>query len=207
MIGIILLSIFIIGCGTQAPADEQIQEAEPEEQVMEEKEEPPVEQPAQPPAQQQQAPQMTSTITPARDLTGTWVGSIEFTNNCANPTCRYVGKMTPHSIELNLVQNGNNVNGNIVMYFANFEIQQLLQNMPCGTFQDMVNRGVVGRGVIANGVVSSSRFTFDDPGDNHWELSMTTDLLQGRITSNVPGCMGIQSNKVKLSRERFASMN
>ena len=153
------------------------------------------------PAQQQQ--RLTTTLPPARDITGTWEGSVEFTNNCPNPACRYIGKMKPPSLIMNLQQNGSNVAGNIILDFANFEIEELVPGMNCGTFQQMVNQGIRIPSPINKGTVSSSKFTFTDVGDNFWELMLTTDLLQGTITNNEPGCMGITSHKVKLSRKRF----
>ncbi|MBW3014746.1 hypothetical protein KY335_05930, partial [Candidatus Woesearchaeota archaeon] len=148
-------------------------------------------------------PRQTTTITPARDLTGTWEGSVEFTNNCPNPACRYIGRMVPPSLIMNLQQTGNTVAGNVIIDFANFEIEELVPGMNCGTFQQMVDNRVRIPSVIAGGTVSSSKFTFTDVGGNFWELMFTTDLLQGTIKNNEPGCMGIASNKVKLSRKRF----
>ncbi len=144
--------------------------------------------------------QLTTTITPARDLTGNWEGSIIFTNNCPNPACRYKGRMIPPSLTMNLVQNGNQVAGVVTVNFANFEIEELVSGQDCGTFEELVRQGAVSPSQINKGVISSSRFTFTDVGDNNWDLSLTTDLLRGTITSSVPGCMGITSTEVRLSR-------
>ena len=54
---------------------------------------------------------------------------------------------------------------------------------------------------IVNAVISSSRFSFTDVGGNYWELMITSDLIQGTITNNEPGCLGIESKSVKLSRQ------
>lgn len=144
---------------------------------------------------------LTTTISPARDLTGNWAGSITFTNNCPNPSCRYIGRMTPPSIAMTLTQNGNAVQGTVDINFANFEIQELVQGQGCGTFAQLVQQGTVSQSAINNGVVSSSRFTFTDIGGNSWDLHFTSDLLQGTISNNDPGCMGIKSEKVSLSRQ------
>jgi len=142
-------------------------------------------------------PEMTSTITPARDLTGNWAGSMTFTNNCPNPSCRYRGRMNPPSITINLVQAGNTVNGNVAIDFANFDVDELVPRMGCNTFLQM---GRV-QSVIQNGVISSTRFMFTDVGGNEWDMMLTTNLLQGTIKNDEPGCMGIASDNVKLSRQ------
>ncbi|MCK4670225.1 MAG: hypothetical protein KAT43_03400 [Nanoarchaeota archaeon] len=191
IIAILILSIFLTACAPEAPIEDSVQE--------------PVEDQAQEPeAAPEPAPQprMTSTIAPARDLTGTWKGSITFTNNCANPACRYIGKVNPPSIIMNLQQNGNNVAGNVILDFANFEIEELVEGMGCDTFAQMVDQGARIPSPVA-GTVSSSKFTFTDVGGNFWELMLTTDLMQGTIKNDAPGCMGIESNNVKLSRKRF----
>ena len=156
--------------------------------------------PTQEPQQADERQQLTTTITPARDLTGNWEGSIIFTNNCPNPACRYQGRMMPPSLTMNLVQNGNQVAGTVTVNFANFEIEELISGQSCGTFEELIRQGTVSQSQINDGVISSSRFTFTDVGDNNWDLSLTTDLLQGTITSKVPGCMGIKSTDVRLSR-------
>mgnify|MGYP001594641285 CR=1 FL=1 len=140
---------------------------------------------------------LTSTITPARDLTGKWEGSLTFTNNCPNPACRYKGRLVPPSIAMDLQQIGNNVVGNVTLYTNNFEIEELV-GLPCPTFSEFQTS----TSQIQNGVISSSRFTFTDIGDNSWDFRLTTDLLQGIISNNDPGCLGIQSNDVSLSRVR-----
>ncbi len=153
----------------------------------------PPQQPAVPPARQQ----LTTTITPARDLTGQWQGSFTFTNNCPNPACRYKGRLVPPSVALNLVQNGDQVAGAITVDFNQFEIDELV-GMPCPTFREA---GGVQQTQIFGGTVSSSRFTFQDVGGNTWDLMLTTDLLKGTVSNNDPGCMGIQSDDVALMRQ------
>ncbi len=153
----------------------------------------PPQQPAVPPARQQ----LTTTITPARDLTGQWSGSFTFTNNCPNPACRYTGRLVPPSLALNLVQNGNQVGGALTVDFNQFETEELV-GMPCPTFREA---GGVQQTQIFGGTVSSSRFTFQDVGGNTWNLMLTTDLLKGTVSNNDPGCMGIQSSDVSLRRQ------
>lgn len=154
--------------------------------------------PVQVPAGQQQQG-LTSTISPARDLTGNWQGSMTFTNNCPNPACRYKGRMVPPSITMNLQQNGNVVIGAATMDTRNFTVEELVPGMQCATFLAALG---VATSNINNGVISSSRFTFTDDGGNFWSLNLTTDLLQGTISNNDPGCMGLSSNNVSLSRQR-----
>lgn len=103
---------------------------------------------------------------------------------------------------MELQQNENDVVGNVTIHFANFEIIELVEGQGCGTFAQMVQQGAVSLSPIANGVISSSKLTFEDVGGNFWELGVTSDLLQGTISSDTPGCMGIMSRDVKLSRQR-----
>lgn len=152
----------------------------------------PPQQAAVPPARQR----LTTTITPARDLTGQWTGSFTFTNNCPNPACRYQGRLVPPSLALNLVQNGNQVAGAITVDFNQFAVEELV-GMPCPTFREA---GGVQQTQLVGGTVSSSRFTFQDVGGNTWDLMLITDLLKGTVSNNNPGCMGIQSSDVSLSR-------
>ena len=165
----------------------------------------PIEAPTQAPPEEaqagvQQQQKLTTTISPAVDVTGNWAGSLVFTNNCPNPACRYTGRLVPPSITMNLAQNGNNVNGAVTVHFANFEIEELVEGQVCGTFQQLIQQQVVSQSPI-QGTISSSRLTFADVGGNVWELMVTSDLMQGTISNTEPGCLGIQSNDVKMSRQ------
>lgn len=175
----------------QPPAESVAQE--PAASVPEPATQPAAPQPAAQPAQQQ----LTTTISPARDLTGQWQGSFTFTNNCPNPACQYTGRLVPPSIALNLVRTGNQVVGTLTIDFNQFKIEELA-GMPCPTFREA---GGVQQTQIFGGTVSSSRFTFQDVGGNSWDLMLTTDLLRGTVSNNDPGCMGIQSTDVALSRQ------
>lgn len=189
-----MLLILIIGCKpkpqpTVIQTENKLQEPDKTDSQLQE----PKEKTAQPP--------LTTTITPARDITGNWQGSITFTNNCPNPSCRYKGRMTPPSLTMTLAQTGNQATGAVTVNFANFEIEELISGQGCGTFAQLVQQGAVSQSQINNGIVSSSRFTFTDIGGNNWDLRLTTDLLQGVITSKTPGCMGIKSTEVRLMRQ------
>lgn len=192
----LVIGLLLIGC---KPKEVPIEPEEPEEvQPTVEPEEPIQKEPKKEPDKEEFVrPRLNANITPARDLTGNWEGSLTFTNNCPNPACLYKGRMNPPSVTMELKQNGNNVIGNVTVNFGSFEIEG--QN--CATFQVLVNQGIQSISVVNNGVISSSKFTFTDVGGNFWELGLTTDLLQGTISSKVPGCMGIKSDKVKLSRK------
>ena len=194
---LVAVLLLLVSCAKPEPP------SEPTRPVIEE---PPAEETPEPEPEvavepkQPVAKPLTQTISPARDLTGNWAGSITFTNNCANPSCKYIGKMSPPALTMNLQQNGNQVVGGVTVDFANFEIEELIPGQGCGTFAQLVNQGAVSVSPINNGVVSASRFTFNDVGGNVWSLQLTTDLLQGIISSNAPGCMGIKSDKVSLRR-------
>lgn len=127
-----------------------------------------------------------STLSPARDLSGTWAGTATFTNNCANAACLYGGSVT-----LTLTQIGNAIAGVVSLDLD--EVQTLIEGQGCRTLQ--------GSGPIINGTVSSSRFTFTDSGGNSWSLNFTTDLIQGTVSNSAAGCGGLQSNNIRLSRQ------
>lgn len=200
---VLVFLIFIIACAprqadgqppAQAPIEQQGQPTQPAPNDGLPT------QPAQPALPTPPGEKLTTAISPAVDVTGNWEGSIVFTNNCPNPACRYRGRLLPPSITMNLAQNGNNVNGAVTITFANFDIEELVEEQACGTFQQLVQQGAVSQSPI-QGTISSSRLTFVDVGGNVWELMMTSDLMQGTVSNAEPGCSGIRSDDVKLSRQ------
>ena len=126
------------------------------------------------------------------NVTGTWEGSGTFTNNCVNPACRYIGTLNPPSVSLVLQQNGNTILGTVTINIADSQVQTLIAGQDC--------QGLSASGQIANGVISSSRLTFYDPGGNLWSLDVTSYGLQGIVTSDQIGCLGL-AGEVSLARK------
>ena len=141
-------------------------------------------------------PSLNPTLQPAGDLNGRWEGSITFTNNCANPACRYTGRMNPPSLVMQLQQNGGRVTGTVTIYPQNFDVQELVAGQGCAAFRS----SGVSTTQVNNGVYSASRFTFTDSAGNAWSLNAISSGLQGTVSSNVAGCLGISSKKVALTR-------
>lgn len=132
-------------------------------------------------------------LSPEGGLTGTWVGSGTFTNNCDNPACRYVGTLNPPSVTLELQQNENYVFGTVTINIPDSQVQSLIAGQGCTGFNNSVSE-------IYNGVVSGTRFTFADSGGNIWSFNILSDNLQGVVGNNEPGCLGLQG-EVSLQKQ------
>ena len=115
--------------------------------------------------------ELTSTITPARDLTGRWSGSAIYQDNALNPNCKYEG-----SFVFNFQQNGNNIQGNYALTITK-PTQLLDTGLPCSP------KGTYPLTTLA-GTVSSSRIDFTDPSGNIFSGTFTTDLM----TLNFESC-------------------
>ena len=126
------------------------------------------------------------------NITGTWEGSGSFTNNCVNPACRYAGSMNPPSVSLVLQQNGNTVTGTVTINIPQSQVQTLISGQDCSALS--------ASGQIINSAISSSRFTFTDPGGNLWSLNIIGNGLQGVVTSDQIGCLGL-AGQVSLVRK------
>jgi len=76
----------------------------------------------------QEEPELTSTITPARDLSGKWIGLFESQENTPDVDCLYTS-----TFELQLQQKGNNLQGSMI--FTNIDVEQNYKSsipIPCG---------------------------------------------------------------------------
>lgn len=138
---------------------------------------------------------LDSTISPT-GVSGTWAGSATLTNNCANPACEYAGTMSPPSVTLDIEQDDSAVTGTITLNFDN--VKTLISGQGC--------QAMSGQGAISNGKISGTRLTFNDPAGNFWSLNIISGSMQGTVSSNLPGCTGLQtkagiSNPVSLTRQ------
>ena len=115
------------------------------------------------------SPRLMAQLTPARDLTGTWVGSGTFTNDWRGWRCEYAGSMIPRSVVMGLGQAGTRVEGWVTVDVAS-------QGSGCPLLRKKYT--------IADGTVSATGLSFSDPAGHRWTLSFTTDLLQGTVTWN-----------------------
>ena len=108
-------------------------------------------------------PELTTKITPAKDVTGRWSGNAFFKDNVANPQCSYEGVFN-----LDLQQNGNNLVGTYQMTIKK-STQLLDTGLPC------VQPGQFPMAQIT-GSVSTSRIEFTDNFAD-FTGSFTSDLM------------------------------
>ena len=106
---------------------------------------------------------LNTTISPARDLTGSWSGLVVFQDNAANPNCKYEGKF-----DLTLQQSENTVQGAYLITVTKSE-KLLKTSLPClqtGPLQQTTVTGTLSAGLIK---------LID--GFNNFNGSFTTDQI------------------------------
>jgi hypothetical protein len=110
---------------------------------------------------------MTTTITPARDLSGTWSGTFTMKDTTSDG-CFFSGTW-----EATLTQNGNDLSGSLSI------IQASSPDYPANDYCTLAP-GTFG---FQGGTVSSSSFQFDssDSGGFHTTGYFTTDLIRGNF--------------------------
>jgi len=116
---------------------------------------------------QQKEPELTSTITPARDLSGEWVGLFESQENTPDVDCLYTS-----TFELRLQQNGNSLEGRMI--FTDIDVEQDYKSsipIPCGVPIDRSSSDPI------TGTVSSSALNIFRGGTKVMSGSFTTDNM------------------------------
>ncbi len=152
--------------------------------------------------QNQEKEKITSTITPARDLTGKWSGSFKTREDTTDVECLYTGTML-----LTLQQRGNALTGtfrldDIDVQTKNKETDSTIPPIPCGVpvYPTYIEAPVTGQ-------VSSSAIEIYGGGLTQWSGSFTTDLMTLYFKQCVVGPGGCiladkQGSSAKLMRER-----
>ena len=115
----------------------------------------------------QEEPELTSTITPARDLSGKWIGLFESQENTPDVDCLYTS-----TFELQLQQKGNNLQGSMI--FTNIDVEQNYKSsipIPCGVPVDRSSSDPL------TGTVSSSALSILRGGTKVMSGSFTTDNM------------------------------
>lgn len=112
--------------------------------------------------------ELTTQLSPARDLAGRWQGTARWTNNVANPGCAYEGVLL-----IVFRQEGNRLAGEYTTTIT--KSTQLLKSVPCSP------EGTQGTYPLT-GLVSSSAVQFDVT-NIHYTGTFTSDLLQGTLES------------------------
>lgn len=111
---------------------------------------------------------LTTTLSPARDLTGEWEGGAVWTNNVINPACSYEG-----TFYLSINQDGNNIDGTFISTII--KTNQLIEDVPCslpGTRSSFP----------LEGTLSSSTFEFTVT-NIIFLGTFTSDLMKGTLES------------------------
>jgi len=115
----------------------------------------------------EEEPELTSTITPARDLSGNWIGLFESQENTPDVDCLYTS-----SFELQVQQKGNNLQGRMI--FTNIDVEQNYKSsipIPCGVPIDRSSSDPI------TGTVSSSALSILRGGTKVMSGSFTTDNM------------------------------
>jgi len=115
----------------------------------------------------QDKPELTSTITPARDLSGKWIGLFESQENTPDVDCLYTS-----TFELQLQQKGNNLQGSMI--FTNIDVEQNYKSsipIPCGVPIERSSSDPI------TGTVSSSALSIFRGGTKVMSGSFTTDNM------------------------------
>ncbi len=129
LIFLLAVSLLVFGCVSQQQS-EQIKQAGQQEGQKNE-------------TQVQKT--LNTTITPARDLTGSWSGSTAYQDNAANPNCKYEGKF-----DLNLQQQGNALQG-VYQLTITKATKLLTTSLPCsqlGAYPPQQITGTVSTSIV-----------------------------------------------------------
>lgn len=113
---------------------------------------------------------LNTTITPAKDLSGTWSGPASFQETVDGARCTITGTFT-----LNLQQNGNDVSGDFDLSRISIHQQTLPSSSSVPGFcAGPVNNELPGS---VTGTVSSSSISLDQSGQPQFSGSFTTDIM------------------------------
>lgn len=122
-------------------------------------------------------PELATTITPARDVTGSWTGSTSFQENVEGAECFFQGTFI-----LSLQQQGNSVSGQFVFTETAFQETKIPTTSPippigCSGPVDKTTRGSV------QGTVSSSAIDLSIGAEKIFTGSFTTDLMKLKLAT------------------------
>lgn len=144
-------------------------------------------------------------LTSDTGLTGRWIGSFSFTNNCPDPVCRYRGIVEPHSVVLDLketedlFQDLSKVSIQFEVDYTRFK-PELMDGTDGKEFCPSVKELGIMKGGFDNVIINASEFWFVDLFDNFWELEIKGDVIEGVISNDDPDCLGIESNDIELRK-------
>lgn len=135
---------------------------------------------------------LTSDLTPAVDLTGTWKGA-----NCVFYNLNLYGERAykvTGDVSMTLNQSGNTVTG---VFSIDVKSNELMPGIDLGAPEpDHLGSSIV------NGRISSTRFTFTS-GKESWEFSTLTDMMRGKVSNlDTNAFLGIESENGAFSLQR-----
>ena len=126
----------------------------------------------------------TGGLTPARDLTGTWVGTgpngAVYQDNVANPNCTYEADLV-----IEFVQDGSTVVGTLTLTVRESNGPLVEPSLPSAPVGSQAIQGLTGE-------VGSTQVNFDlSDGMTVFSGTFTTDLLSGDwVVNGNPGLIG-----------------
>lgn len=126
-----------------------------------------------------QKPKSGTSVSPTSGLTGKWSGTAKWKDNVPNPACSYNA-----NVELNLRQNGSNLNG--TWKFTSVNSTRLLKSVPCLPWEGTV---LTIKGTVSGNLVNFSAGA-GDPAEIKFRAQNISGLLQGDFESCPGQCLG-----------------
>ena len=129
-------------------------------------------------------------------IIGKWSGTFSFTNNCPNPSCKYVGRSNPDPVSVTIKQNEGKLEGTLYSNPKLFDAVSLDKSHSSSDWCPTVRQIGEGESEIYDITMDGSKLKFSDVANNVWELELKDNKLSGKITGTDEGCNGILSNDV-----------
>ncbi len=129
-------------------------------------------------------------------IIGKWSGTFSFTNNCPNPSCKYVGRSNPDPVTVTIKQKDGKLEGTLYSNPKLFDAVSLDKSHPDSDWCPTVRQIGDGESEIYDIAIDGSKLKFYDVADNLWELELKDNKLSGKITGTGEGCVGMLSNDV-----------
>jgi hypothetical protein len=132
------------------------------------------------------------------DVSGRWEGSAKFTNNCVNPACSYQGNLNPPSIIMEITQTLNILEGTITLNLPN--AMPLFSGADCNSLSGSIGISRAQSSVSGTQVTLTQSDFF-----GVWDLQISgtsgpQSSMQGTLTNTAPGCSGLISDNISLTR-------
>jgi len=132
------------------------------------------------------------------DVEGRWEGSGTFTNNCENPACSYQGNLNPPSIVMEITQVQNILQGTITLNLPH--TTPLFSGADCNSLSGSIGISRAQSSISGTQVTLTQTDFF-----GVWDLQISgtsgpQSSMQGTLTNTSPGCTGLVSDNISLTR-------